>query len=153
MRALCKSGPDDILYKYNSSKPFIDNGKLSKYVVYVWTKLYRTDFIKRVFANLKDDYINLAEDVFTNYYILCSLHSYIVIDNTNTYNYYLIYDSVSHNNDFIKKGLESLRMVKNKLLSNEVNNTSKRVNKYMRNVISRGIKDCSRIEITRLFNS
>ena len=139
-----------ILYEYNNGKnPFINNGKLSKYVVYIWTKLYRTDFIKRVFANIKDTYINLAEDVFTNYYITRSLHSYIVINNVNKYNYYLVYDSVSHNDDFIKKGLESLKDVKNKL----GNTNNKQVNKYLYNVICRGIKDCSRIEITRLFNN
>ena len=165
------SKPNDkyILYEYNNGKnPFIDNGKLSKYVVYMWTKLYRTDFIKQVFANIKDTYINLAEDVFTNYYITRSLHSYIVINNVNKYNYYLVYDSVSHQcsegigcckYDFIKKGLESLKDVKNKL-GNTNNKESlalqsggKQINRYLYNVVCRGIKDCSRIEITRLFNN
>ena len=138
-----------IKYQYNGNKPFIKNGKLSKYTVYVWTKLYRNDFIKRIYGSLEDTYLNLGEDVYINYYILCNLHSYIVINNVNCYNYYLISDSISHNDNFIKNGLESIKYVKNKLNSQQYNQN---VNKYIYNVINRGIKDCSRIEFSKLIN-
>ena len=155
LTVLCsKQGNNNrILYKYISKhKSFIENGNLRKYCVYVWTKLYKTSFIKQVFANIPDTYINMAEDIFTNYFIISQIHSFVVYNNVHKYNYYLIYDSVSHNNtNFIKQGLNALKDVKHRLKQLGGNNS--KTNKYIANVFNRGARDIVRIELYKAFTT
>ena len=141
-----------IIYKYSSYKyTFMNRGDLDSFPVYVWTKLYETNFIKRVYEKVPEDlYLNMAEDVYINYIITFKLHSYVVYNNYYKYNYHMEYESVSHQNNFIKKGVEGLKIAKNKLLELSFNN---RVEKYFSWFLHRGFKDCIRMEIPRGYHS
>ena len=127
-----KKNLTDIVFKYEDKDSFIVKHGLSKYLIYIWTKIYRKDWLLDVFEKVPKVYINQCEDVFMSYFLMYCLHNYIVVDNVNMYNYYNDLDTCLTN-------VSITPFIKNlKVIYDIVNKThyNKYLNKFMKQVFT-----------------
>lgn len=97
----------DELYRGN----FFDKN-ISAFAVYLWTKIYRTSFLKDVFKRLPDTTINLGDDVIISYMIMFHMRSFKIINNTYAYDYFIIPNSLSSGGNIATKFFSMFAAVK-----------------------------------------
>lgn len=142
--------------KFDSNNSRFDN-YLDNIIPTVWNKVYNLIFLKNIFKDLPDEYINMAEDVFLSVIIAYNTKFYQEHNYCMT-NYFVgngmstKLSSLKDNEKFLNSIVKICDLLKAFFISKEPNNADKYVDIVRKKLIANYIDTCEKRTISDSIN-